>query len=195
MLSPWKRIYDKPRQHFKRQIYYFIDKGPSSQSYGFSSSHVWMWELDHKESWIKKLMFLSCGVGEDSRKPLRQQGDQINHPKGNQFWIFTRRTNAEARAPIFWPRDVKNWLIWKDFDAGKDWGQEKKGTTEDEMAGWLHWLYWHAVEQPLGVGDGQGNVACCSPWDHNESDTTEGLNWNAHLRKCEEDTVWEEPVS
>ena len=96
---------------------------------------------------------------------------------GNQFWIFTGRTDAEAETPVLWPPDVKNWLIWKDPDAGEDWRQEEKGTTEDEMVGWHHWLDGHEFEQAPGVGDGQGSLACYSPWGHEELDMTEWLNW------------------
>ena len=121
-------------------------------------------------------MHLSCGAGEDSWESLGLQGDQSVHSKRNQSWIFIGRTEAEAEAPILWPPDVKNWLIWKDPDAGKDWRQEK-GMTEDEMFGWRHWLDGHEFEQALGVGDRQGSLACSSPWGRKESDTTERLNW------------------
>ena len=93
--------------------------------------------------------------------------------------MFIGRTDAEAETPILWPPDAKNWLIWKDPDAGKNWGREEKETTEDEMVGWHHWLNGHEFEQALGDGDGQGGLACCSPWGHKESDTTEQLNWSA----------------
>ena len=99
------------------------------------------------------------------------------HPKGDQPWVFTGRTDVEAETPILWPPDVKFWLIWKDPDAGKDWRWEEKGTTEDEMVRWHHWLNGHEFGWTLGVGDGQGGLACCSPWGHKESDTTEWLNW------------------
>ena len=101
---------------------------------------------------------------------------QVN-PKGNYSWIFIGKTDAEAETPVIGPPDVKNWLIWKDPDAGKDWRQEEKGMTEDEMVWWHHRLDGHEFEWTLGVGDGQGILACCSPWCHKESDTTEGLNW------------------
>ena len=101
---------------------------------------------------------------------------QVHH-KGNQSWIFIGRTDAKNETPILWPSNVKSWLIWKDPDAGKDWRQEQKGMTEDEMVGWHLWLNTHALEQALGVSDGQGRLACCSPWGHKESDTTEQLNW------------------
>ena len=98
-------------------------------------------------------------------------------PKGNQSWIFIGRTDAEAETPKLWLSDVKNWLIWKDPDAGKNWRQEEKGMTEDETVGWHHRLDGHEFEQALGVGDGKGSLACCSPWGHKESDTTEWLDW------------------
>ena len=99
------------------------------------------------------------------------------HPKGNQSWIFIGRTDVEAETPILWPHHVKNWLIWKDPDAGKDWRQEKKGTTENEMVGWHHRLDGHESEQALRAGDGQRSLACSSPWGRKESDMTEQLNW------------------
>ena len=107
-------------------------------------------------------------------KEIQLQGD---HPKGDQSWVFTGRTNVEAEIPIIWPPDAKNWLIGKDPDAGKDWGQEEKGTTEGEMAGWHHWLNGHEFEETPGVRDGQGGLVCCSPWGRKESDMTEQLNW------------------
>ena len=99
------------------------------------------------------------------------------HPKGNQSWVFIERTDAEAAASILWPPDVKSWLIRKDPDAGKEWRREEKGTTEDEMVGWHHWLKGHAFGQAPGAGDGQGGLACCSPWGCKESDMTERRNW------------------
>ena len=105
-----------------------------------------------------------------------KQIKQVN-PKGNQPWIFIRKTDAQAEAPILWPPDVNNWLIWKDPDAGKDWRQEEKGTTEDELFGWHHWLDEHGFEQVPEVGDRQGSLPCCSSWGHKESDTTEWMNW------------------
>ena len=99
------------------------------------------------------------------------------HPKGDQSWIFIGRTDAEAETPILWPPHVKSWLIWKDPDAGKDWGQEEKGTTEDEMVGWHHWLDGHEFESTPGVGDGQGGLACCDSWGRKELEMTERLNW------------------
>ena len=103
------------------------------------------------------------------------------HPKGDQSWIFTGKTDAEAETPILWPLDAKNWLIGKDHVAGKDWKQEEKGKTEDDMVGWHHKLNGHELEQALGDGKGQGSLACCSPWDLTESDTTERLNWTVAM--------------
>ena len=107
----------------------------------------------------------------------RRSNQSILKKKKNQSWIFTGRIDAETEASILWPPDVKNWLIEKDPDSGKDWRQEEKGMTEDEMVGWHHWLNGNEFEEALGVGDGQGSLACCSPWGHKESEMTEGLNW------------------
>ena len=122
-------------------------------------------------------MLLNCGVGEDSWESLGLKEILPVHSKGDQSWLFFGRTDAKAETPILWPHDAKTWLIGKDSDAGRNWGQEEKGTTEDEMAGWHHWLDGHEFEWTLGVGDGQGGLACCNSWDHKESDTTERLNW------------------
>ena len=126
-------------------------------------------------------MLLNCGVGEDSRQSLGLPGDPTSPCKGNQSWIFIGRTDAEAETPILWRPDVKNHLIWKDPDAGKDWRQEEKGPTEDEMTGWHHRLDGHEFEWTLGVGDGQGGLACCNSWGCKESDTTEQLNQCYHI--------------
>ena len=170
MLVPWKKSYDKPRQCIKKQRHHFADKSSYSHSYDISSSHSWIWELDHKEGWVlKNWCFQTVVLEKTLESPLDCKEIKSVHPKGNQLWIFIGRTDAEA--PILWPPDVKNWLIGKDPDAGKDWGREK-GTTEDEMVGWHHRL-WVWVNS--GVGDGQGGLAFCSPWGHRESDTTEQL--------------------
>ena len=121
-------------------------------------------------------MFLNCGVGEVSWEFNCKEIKPV-HPKGNQSWIFIGKTDPEAETPILWPPDAWNWLIGKDPDAGKDRRQEQKGTTEDEMVGWHHWLNGHEFEQALRVDDGQGSLACCSPWGHKESDMTQRLNW------------------
>ena len=159
-------------------IYWFVFLYQSfySRSYGFSSRHEWMWELDRKESWVPKNWGFGTVVLEKTLESLLDcKGIKPVNPKGNQSWIFIGRTDAEA--PILWPPDAKNWLLGKDPDAGRDWRQEEKGMTENEMVGWHHWLDGHKFEQALGVGDGQGGLACCSPWGHKELDTTERLNW------------------
>ena len=120
---------------------HFANKGPSSQGYGFSSSQVWMWELDQREGWApKNWWFWTVVLEKTLESPLDCKEIQPVHPKGNQSWIFIGRTDVETEIPILWPLDAKNWLIWKDPDAGKDWRQEEKGTTEDEMAGLYHGL-------------------------------------------------------
>ena len=134
--APWKESYDQPRQHITKQRHYFVNKGLSSQGYGLSSGQVWMGELDYKESWaLKKLCFWTVLLEKTLESPLDCKEIQPVHPKGDQSWVFIGRTDAEAEMPIFWPPDVKSWLIWKDPDAGKDWGHEEKGVTEDEMVG------------------------------------------------------------
>ena len=151
------------------------------QIYGFCRSHVLMWELDHKESWVpKNWCFQIVVLGMTLESPLDCKEIQPVHPKGNQSWISIERTDAEAEAPILWPPDVKNWHIRKDPDAGKDWSQDEKGTTEDVMVRWHHWLDGHEFEQALGVGDGQGSLACYIPWGRKESDRLSDwteLNW------------------
>ena len=160
---------------FKR--HYFANKGPSSQGYGFSSSHVWMWELDCEESWVpKNWCFWTVVLEKTLESPLDCKDIQPVHSKGDQSWVFFGRTDAKAEAPVLWPPYVKSWLIGKDSDAGRDWGQEEKGTTEDEMAGWYHRLDGLEFEWTPGVGDGQGGLACCNSWGHKESDMTEWLN-------------------
>ena len=138
-----------------------------SQSYGFSSHHVWIWELDHKQSWAPKNWCFWTMVSEKTPENLLDCKEiKPVYPKGKQSWIFIKRTDAKAEAPIFGPPDSKNWFTGKDPDAGKDWEQADKGTTEDKMAGWHHQLNGHEFEQALGVGDGQGGLACCSSWGH-----------------------------
>ena len=161
-LTPWKKSNDHPRQNIKKQRHYFANKGPSSQGYGFSSSHVWMWELNYRENWAPKDWFFWTVVLEKTlESPLDCKEIQSVYPTGNQSWMFTERTDVEAESLILWPPDAKNWFIWKDLDAGKDWGQEQKGTTEDETVGWHHQLNGHGFGWTAGVGDGQGGLACC----------------------------------
>ena len=177
MLAPWKKRYDKPRQEIKKQRHYFANKTPSGQSYGFSSSHVWMWELDHKESWAPKYWcFWTVVLEKTLESPLDCKEIKPVHPKENQSWIFIASTDAETEIPILWPPDAKNFLIGKDPESGKDWRQ-KEGTTEAEMVGWHHGLNGHVFELALGVGDGQGSLAGCSPWGLKKSDRTEWVNW------------------
>ena len=135
-LAPWKKSYDQPRQHIKKQRHYFADKGPSSQGYGFSNSHVQLWQLDYKESWVlKNWCFWTVVLEKTLESPLDCKEIQPVHPKGNQSWIFIGRTDAEAETPILWSTVAKNWLIGKDFDAGRDWGQE-----EGDDRGWDGWM-------------------------------------------------------
>ena len=171
------------RQHIKKQRHYFVNKGPSSQDYGFSSSHVWMWELDYKESWVpKNSCFWTVVLEKSLESPLDCKEIKPVNPKGNQAWIFIGRTDAEAETPILWPPDVKNWLTGKDPDAGKVGRQEKEETIEDETVGWHHRLDGYELElaqacsQP-GVGCGQGRLICCHPWGHKKLDMTEQMNW------------------
>ena len=178
MLAPWKKSYDQPRQHIKKQRHYLANKGLSSQSYDFSSSRVQMWHLDYEETWVpKNWCFWTVVLDKTLESPLDSKEIKPVHPKGNKSWLFIGRTDAEAETPILWAPDVKNWLIGKDPDAGKDWRWEEKGTTDDEMAGWHHWFDGHEFEQASGVGDGQGGLVCCSPCGRKKLDMTERLNW------------------
>ena len=141
-----------------------------------------MWELDYKESWVlKNWCFWTVVLEKTLESPLDCKEIQPVHPKGDQSWVFIGGTDVEAETKILWPADKKSWLIWKDPEAGKDWGQEDKGTTEDEMVGWHHWLDGHGFGWTLGAGDGQGGLVCCGSWGRKESVTTERLNWTKHL--------------
>ena len=145
---------------------------------GYITSDLYMWQLDYKESWaLNNWCFWTVVLEKTLESPLDCKEIQPVHPQGDQSWIFIRRADAEAETPILWPPDTKNGLIGKDSDAVRDWGQEEKGKTEDEMAGWHHRPDGHEFEWTLEVGDGQGGLACCSPWGRKESDTTERLNW------------------
>ena len=174
---------DQPRQHIKKQRHHFVNKGLSSQGYDFSSSHVWMWELDYKRSWaLKNWYFWSVVLEKTLESPLDCKEIQPVHPKGGQSWVFIGRTDVEAETPILQPPDVKSWLIWKDPDPGRGWRQEEKQMTEDEMVGWHDQLNGHEFGWTWGVGDGQGGLACCGWWGCKGSDMTEWLNWT--------DTMW-----
>ena len=148
-----------------------LPRGPYSQSYNFSHSHVQMWELDYKEGWeLQNWCFQIVVLEKTLKSPLGCKEIKPINPKGNQPWIFIRRTEAEAL--VLWPPDAKSWLIRKDPNALKDWGQVEKGATEDEMAGWHYQLNGHKLEQTLGDSERQGCLASCSPWGHKDSDRT-----------------------
>ena len=159
MLAPWKKSYDKPRQHIKNR-YHFANRGLSSQNYFRYGCESWTikkaehWRIGGFKLWCwRRLLGVSWTI---------RRSNQVS-PKGNQPWIFIGRTGAEAEAPILWPPDVKSWLTGKDPDPRKDWGQEKQ-VTEDKMIGWHHRLSGHEFEQTLGDSEGQGSLVCCSPW-------------------------------
>ena len=137
-LTSFKKSYDQPRQHIKKQRHYFVIKGPSSQGYSFSSSHIWMWKLAYKESWpLKNWFFWTVVLEKTLESPLDCKETQPVHPK-DQSWVFIGRTDVKDETPILWPPDSKSWLIWKDPDSGKDWGPKERGTIEDEMVGCHH---------------------------------------------------------
>ena len=184
MLTPWKESYDQPRHHIRKQRHYFANKGPSSQGYGFSYGHVWMWELDCEESWAwMNWWFWTVVLEKSLESPLDCKEIQPVHSKGDQSWDFFGRNDAKAEIPVLWPPHAKSWLIGKDPDAGRDWGQEEKGMTEDEMVGWDHQLNGHAFRWTLGVGDGQRGLVCCSSWSRKERDTTEQLHGTEFNKK------------
>ena len=167
MLAPRKKSYDQPRQCIKKQRHYFADKGPYSQSYGFSSSHVWMWELNHKESLAPmNWCFWTMVLEKTFESPMDCKEIRPINPKENQPWIFIERADTETEVPILRPPDAKSQLIRKDPDAGKDWRQEEKGMTEDEMVAWHHQLNGHEFEQAPGDGKGQGILVGCRTVGH-----------------------------
>ena len=141
-----------------------------------------MWELDCEESWeLKNWCFWIVLLEKTLGSPLDCKEIQPVHSKGDQSWVFFGRNDAKAETPILWPPHAKSWLIGKDTDPGRDWGQEEKGTTEDEMAGWHHWLYGRESESIPGVDNGQGSLVCCDSWGRKELDMTEWLNWTELL--------------
>ena len=161
----------------KKHRHYFANKGPSSQSYCFSSSHTWMWQLDHKESWAGKIdTFELCCLRRFLRVPWTAR--RSNQPILKEISpIFIGRTDAETETPILWPPETKNWLIGKDPGVVVDWRQEKKVMTKDEMVEWHHWSVGHEFEPAPEVDDGQGSLACCSPLGCKELEMTDWLNW------------------
>ena len=136
-----------------------------------------MWELDYKEAEHRRIDAFELWCWRRLLSPLDCKEIQPVHSEGDQSWVFIGRTDVEAETPVFWPPDAKSWLIWKYPNAGKNWGQEEKGMTEDDMVGWHHWLNGCKSEWTPGVGDGQGGLACCNSWGRKESDMTERLNW------------------
>ena len=187
MLAPWKKSYGQPRQHIKKQRHYFADKGPYSQSYGFSSSHVWMWDLNDKESWApKNWCFWTVVLEKTLESPLDCKEIKPVYSKGDQSWIFIGRTDAKAETPILWPLDVKNSLMWKDPDAGEDWRWEEKVTTEDEMVGWHHQLDGHEFEQTLGDREGQGRPGVLQPMGSQRAGHSSSGNWTEGCLKTQQ---------
>ena len=166
MLVPWKKSYDHPRQHINKQKHFFANKGPSSQSYDFSSSHVRMWELDNEKVWAPKNWCLRIVLLEKMLdSPLNSKQIKSVNPKGNQPWIFIERSGAEinwsSKSLATWCQEPTH---WKDPDAGKDWRQKEKWMIEDKKVGWYHRINGHEFEQTPGDGEGQGSLVCCSPW-------------------------------
>ena len=153
--------------------------------YGFSSGHVWMWKWTVKKAESKHWCLWTVVLEKTLGSPLDCKEIQPVHSKGDQPWVFFGRNDTKAETAVLWPLRAKSWLIGKDSDAGRDWGQEEKGTTEDETAGWHHWLDGHKFEWTLGVGDGQWGLACCDSWGRKESDTTERLNWTEAIEQLE----------
>ena len=163
----------------------FSDKGPDAQSYGFSSSHVWIWELDHRAGWVpKNWCFQTVVLEETLESPLDCKEIKPVNLTGNWSWIFIRRTDAKAETPVLWPPDAKNWLIGKDPDAGKDWRQEEKGTTEDEMVGWHHWPKDMSLSKLLEtVKDRVAGMLQSMGWQKFRHDLSTELNWT-HTGRC-----------
>ena len=153
------------------------------------SGHVWMWELDCEESWaLRNWCFWTVVLEKTLESPLDCKEIQPVHPEGDQSWVFIRRTDAGAETPVPWPPHEKSWLIGKDPDAWREWGQEKV-TTEEEMARWHQWLNGHEFEETPGVCDGQGGLVCCDSWGRKESDTSEWLNWTEEIKASLVDKV------
>ena len=183
MLAPWKKTYDQPRQPIKKQRHYFANKGPSSQSYVFSSGHVWIWQLDYKESWVLKNWCFWTEVLEKTQESLGMQGIQPVHPKGNQSWIFTGRTDGEAETPILWPPDAKNWLTGKDWC----WERSKAGGEGDDRGsdGWMasptRWT-WVWVSSGSWGWTGRPGVLHSMRSQRVRHDWVTELNWTNHIK-------------
>ena len=192
-----KYIYDKSRQCIKKQRHHFTGKGPYSQSYCFSSSHIQIWELDIKkaEYWKIDAFELWCWR-RLLENPLNNKEIKPVNPKGNQPWLFIGRADAEIEAPILLPPDAKGWIIGKDLNAGKHWSQEEKGKARDQMLGWHHWPNGHKFEKTPEEGEGQGSLVCCSSWDHKGSGTQmkNKRNWKNYSFD-HKDTCWRTDVS
>ena len=170
MLAPWKENYDKARKYIKKQRNHFANKDLYSWVYDFSSSHVWIWEVDHKEDGVlKNWYFRTMLVEKTLESPLDNREIKPVNPNGNQPWIFTGNTDAEAEALILWPPDKESQQFGKDSDSVKDWRQ---GMTENDMVVWHDWLNGHKFEGTPGDNEGQGSPVCCSPWGRKELDTT-----------------------
>ena len=181
-LASWKKSYDKPRQCIKKQRHPLVNKGLCSQTYVFSNSHVWIWELDHKKGWVPKNWCFWIMVLEKILEcPLDCKERKSVNPQVNQPWIFIGRTEAEAETPILRPPDAKSWLIWKDPDAGKDWRQEEKRVIEDEMVGWHHRLSGREFEQALRDGRGLGSLVQFMGSQRVGHDWVTELNWTEFM--------------
>ena len=191
MLTPWKESYDQSRHHIKKQRHHFVNKGPSSQGYGFSRCHVWMWDLDYKESWApKNWCFWTVVLEKTLESPMDGKEIQPVQPKGDQSWkVWCWNWNSNTLAT--WCKELshlKRPWCWE------DWGHEEKGTTEDEIVWWHHWLNGHGFGWTLGIDDGWGGLVCCGSWGCKESDMNEQLNWtepNGSLRV----SVWPDSLS
>ena len=177
MLTPWKKSYDQPREHIEKQRHYFANKGPSSQGYGFSSGHVWMWQLDCEESWApKNWCFWTVVLEKTLESPLDCKEIQLVHSGGDQSWVFFGRNDAKAETPVLWPphAELTHWKrlwCWEGLGAGGE--GDNRG-----LDGWMASpIRWTQFEWTPGVGDGQGGLACCNSWGCKEPDTTERLNW------------------
>ena len=179
MIASWQESYDKPRLCVEKRRHFSANQGLCSQGYSLPSGHVWLWELDHKESRAPKNWCFETVVLEKTPKnPLDNKEIKPVNLKGNKSWILIVGTDTKAKALVFWSSDVNSLLIGKVPDTGKDWGQKGKRASEDEMAGSHHLCNGHELGQTSGDGEGQGDLAYCGPWDHKELDTTGWLNNN-----------------